>query len=343
MPVTRIEWTATTTADGTVLPGYTFNPWVGCTKVSPACDHCYAEGWATRTGQSHLWSGDRRRTSESNWYQPVKWDREAAAAAVRRRVFCASLADVFDNQVPTRWREDLWHRIAQTPHLDWLLLTKRPQNIAKMLPDPATGVKPWGCGWRNVWLGTTTENQEEADRRIPHLLSVPAAVHFLSCEPLLGFLRLPAQDAYWQPIDWVICGGESGPGARPMHPAWATSLRDQCADADIPFFFKQWGDWAPHTPAPGGNLGGDLGAERVRIVHPTGQTNVEVFLATGGLSTIPGSRFMARVGKKSAGATLRGCEWRQFPCVATENVAGVSEPENARRERAARRAGNESA
>jgi protein gp37 len=260
---TRIEW-----AD------HTFNPWVGCTKVSPACDHCYAEGWAKRTGQPHLWQGDRRRTSAANWQQPLKWNRQAERDGCRFRVFCASLADVFDNQVPARWRHDLWHRIDQTPHLDWLLLTKRPQNVAKMLPDTATGVKPWGDGWPNVWLGTTVENQAEADRRIPHLLAVPAAVHFLSCEPLLGPVDLTtiyhdqtmtdalegmsesnvidAGDRYvavnpvyrrHPRIDWVIAGGESGHGARPSHPAWFRSLRDQCAAAGVPFHFKQHGAW----------------------------------------------------------------------------------------------------
>lgn len=251
-----IEWT-----------DHTFNPWVGCTKVSPACDHCYAETWAKRTGQPHLWAGERRRTTASNWQQPHIWNRRAAAAGRRERVFCASLADVFDNQVPERWRDDLWHLIDQTPNLDWLLLTKRPQNIAKMLPTPAIGAKPWGTGWPNVWLGTTAENQEEADRRIPHLLAVPAAIRFLSCEPLLGLIDLRAMDidgdtellplgAGWlgrlEPgeqeearINWIIAGGESGPGARPMHPDWARALRNQCADAMVPFFFKQWGEWEP--------------------------------------------------------------------------------------------------
>ena len=149
MGQTKIEWC-----------DYSFNPWVGCTKVSPGCDHCYAEGWAKRTGQSSLWNGDRRRTSETNWRQPLKWNKAAASDGRRRRVFCASVADVFDNQVPEQWREDLFKLIAATPDLDWLLLTKRPQNIQRFLP--------WGpsaAPWRNVWLGTTVENQEEMARR----------------------------------------------------------------------------------------------------------------------------------------------------------------------------------
>jgi len=223
---------------------HTFNPFVGCTKISPACDHCYAEAWAKRTGNDALWQSERRRTTDANWRQPLKWNREAERGGVRRKVFCASLADVFDNQVPLHWRDDLWCLICKTPWLDWLLLTKRPQNIAKMLP-PGDLWQPWP--WPNVWLGCTAENQEEADRRIPHLLAVPAAVRFLSCEPLLGPVSLRRwftasdDDHCWQPggISWVIVGGESGPNRRPMDLAWARSIRDQCAAVDVAFFGKQ--------------------------------------------------------------------------------------------------------
>lgn len=235
----------------------TFNPWIGCTKVSPACDNCYAERMDKRWGNDRWVPGAKRtRTSQANWKKPVKWNRDAAEQGVRYRVFCASLADVFDNKVPDEWRADLWSLIAETPNLDWLLLTKRPQNIAKMLPDD------WGDGYPNVWLGTTAENQEEADRRIPHLLAVPAIVRFLSCEPLLGPVYLTRiahenkqPDHYYNALDgyvidgsqsevgrihWVIAGGESGPGFRSADPDWFRSLRDQCADADVPFLFKQW-------------------------------------------------------------------------------------------------------
>ena len=169
----KIEWT-----------DHTFNAWVGCTKISPACDHCYAESWAKRTGSPGLWQGERRRTTASNWMQPVKWNRGAAMAGTRRKVFCASLADVFDNQVPASWRDDLWGLIEQTPHLDWLLLTKRPQNIAKMLPDPLAGVRAWGSGWPNVWLGTTIEDRKRAATNLAALGAVPSAVRFVSAEPL---------------------------------------------------------------------------------------------------------------------------------------------------------------
>ncbi|MBL9047855.1 MAG: DUF5131 family protein, partial [Tabrizicola sp.] len=179
-----IEWTH-----------HTFNPWIGCTKVSPGCDHCYAEAWDARglQGGATRWEphASRTRTSTANWQKPLAWNRKAAEEGRRYRVFCASLADVFDNHgsITSGWRGDLWHLIARTPHLDWLLLTKRPQNIAKMLPD-GYGAPAWGDGWPNVWLGTTVENQVEADRRIPHLLATPARVRFLSCEPLLGPVNL---------------------------------------------------------------------------------------------------------------------------------------------------------
>jgi protein gp37 len=217
--------------------------------VSPACANCYAEAHARRFGGPEWGTGKpRRRTSAANWRKPLVWNRKAEGAAVRPKVFCASLADVFDDAVSAEWRADLWSLIAATPNLDWLLLTKRPERIAEMLPTR------WGNGWPNVWLGTTVENQSQADRRIPHLLSIPAVVRFLSCEPLLGPLDLGAarEDLpanYWltwlDSLDWIICGGESGRHARVMNPDWVRSLRDQCADIEVPFFFKQWGEWGP--------------------------------------------------------------------------------------------------
>ncbi len=226
-----IEWTH-----------HTFNPWIGCTKVSPACDFCYAEEWDKRYNKGEHWGPKAPRRRTKTWGNPVKWNKQAEAAGIRYRVFCASLADVFDNKVPTEWRDDLWALIKATPHLDWLLLTKRPQNILKMLPEY------WGeKGWDNVWLGCTVENQEAADRRIPHLIQVPAAVRFLSCEPLLGPVDLShGMRREYQPgqfvsfINWVITGGESGPNFRHADPDWFRSLRDQCAVADVPFLFKQW-------------------------------------------------------------------------------------------------------
>jgi protein gp37 len=229
MGKTTIEW-----AD------FTFNPWVGCTKVGPPCDNCYAEGWARRTGQHQLWNGERRRTTAQNWQLPIKWNAKAKAEGIRYRVFCASLADVFDNQVPQRWRDDLWHRIEQTPHLDWLLLTKRAGNIRKMLPDTKTGVRPWGDGWSNVWLGITCGDQSEFDRDWPKLREIEAVVRFISYEPALGPLLL---DIASHP-DWVIAGGESGGKARTPQADWFRDIRDDCDRVGAAFLFKQWGEWA---------------------------------------------------------------------------------------------------
>jgi protein gp37 len=209
----------------------TFNPWVGCTKISPGCDFCYAEGWAKRSGLVK-WGEARRRTSAANWRQPLKWEREAAATGRRRRVFCASLADVFDNEVPSEWRDDLWELIESTPHLDWLLLTKRIGNVKTMVP--------WyrGPDWpRNIWLGASIVNQDEADRDITKLLLTPARIRFLSMEPLLEPVDLSPY--LRSKISWCIVGGESGHHSRPMEIEWARSLKTQCADAGVAFFMKQ--------------------------------------------------------------------------------------------------------
>lgn len=214
---TKIEWCE-----------HTHNFWVGCQKVSPACDHCYAESWAKRSGHPELWDGERRRTK--TWAEPHKWNRRAIA---RPKVFTNSLADFFDNQIPNEWRQDAWRVIDETPNLDWLILTKRPQNIEKMLPD----FNGWGSGWPNVWLGMTAENQEEYDRRANHLYKVPAAVRFISYEPALGPLTI-GRDA---PLDWLIAGGESGPHCRTAKMSWFEDIRDQCKRQGIFFFMKQIG------------------------------------------------------------------------------------------------------
>lgn len=284
---TKIEWAH-----------HTFNPWLGCTKVSPACDHCYAEGWAKRAGYPELWNGNRRKTSEANWRLPLKWNKQAAESGRRPRVFCASLADVFDNQVPPEWRMELWLLIASTPNLDWLLLTKRPQNIEKMLYTQRPYAKPWNLRfpWPHVWLGTTVENQAEAERRIPHLLKAPAAKHFLSCEPLIGPVNLApfghmGNDRLVYDLDWVIAGGESGPNARPSNPDWFRWLRDECADAGVAFHFKQHGEW---------------GVEPVPPVHDAHRWPIKPGEPEGGV-------WSYRVGKKRAGRLLDGIEHNAFP------------------------------
>lgn len=228
-----IEWT-----------DHTFNPWWGCTKVSPGCNNCYAETWAKRVGQQ-LWgaSRDRRFFTDKHWSEPLKWNAEAEAQGKRKRVFCASMADVFESRHDLdSWRERLWNLIGATPWLNWLLLTKRPQNIETMVP--------WAAKWPdNVWIGTTVEDQTRAEERVPLLLKHPAKCHFLSCEPLIGPVDLSpwtnGDSKTLHRISWVIAGGESGHNARPMLPGWARRLRDQCSEASVPFHFKQWGHWAP--------------------------------------------------------------------------------------------------
>jgi protein gp37 len=225
-----IEWTH-----------HTFNPWWGCVKLSPACAHCYAQSLSKRVGMD-LWGGKapRRFFSEQHWREPLKWNAEAERLGLRARVFCASMADVFEPRPDLDpWREKLWELIESTPQLDWLLLTKRPGQLKH--------VYPWAKHPKeNVWLGTTAENQKWADRRVERLLGVEAKVRFLSCEPLLSAIDLTRWLQERQ-ITWVIAGGESGGNARPTHPNWIRTLRDQCRAHGVPFHFKQWGHWSPEA------------------------------------------------------------------------------------------------
>lgn len=245
MAVTNIEWCSSRRPDGTLPPGYTFNPWYGCTRVSPGCMRCYAETLMDTRYHKVEWGPgrQRKRTTAEYWKQPLRWDRAAAAAGERHRVFCASLADVFDPEVPDEWRADLYLLIRATPNLDWLLLTKRPEKMRDWVLSA-------GGDYPNVWLGVSVEDQQRADERIETLMLTPAVVRFLSVEPLLG----PIHIKRWtirehglraigaKPgLGWVIVGGESGPGARPINPEWVRSIRDACVSARVPFFFKQWG------------------------------------------------------------------------------------------------------
>lgn len=301
----------------------TFNPWIGCTRVSPACDDCYAARSTPARTRGIDWGAGqpRQRTGADNWAKPLKWNRTAFFACPtcgwrgdkpasfqcestddpvcpkcnglvmegRRRIFCASLSDWLDNEVPIEWLVDLLDLIRRTPNLDWLLLSKRIGNWQSRIAEAAEWKKQeslerlrsgipcelgaWLVSWAsghpraNVWIGATVVNQQEADRDVPKLLQVPARVRFLSVEPMLGPVNLlqawangprhVEDEAHPKPfrplhgLDWVICGGESGPKARPMHPEWARSLRAYCAAAEIPFLFKQWGEWAP---SPDGGL-----------------------------------------------------------------------------------------
>lgn len=267
----HIEWTH-----------HTFNPWWGCAKVSPACQNCYAEAWAKRVGNK-VWGAKapRRFFSADHWQEPLKWNAEAQKKGVRYRVFCASMADVFENRSDLNAeRSRLWNLIDATPMLDWLLLTKRPEHVKKLTR--------WGSDWpENVWLGTTVENQEWADKRMPHLLSIPAKTRFLSCEPLLGNIDLAAfiEKGKKSPVHWIITGGESGPHSRPMDPQWVRNLRDFCRKNKIAFHFKQWGHWVPLEL---------LTKEQKNVI-------------------LVGDVEMAAAGKKMAGRLLDGRTWDELP------------------------------
>ena len=267
----RIEWTT-----------HTFNPWWGCVKVSPACKHCYAESWAKRVGSNVCGiKAERRFFGDKHWSEPVKWNAAAAASGMRARVFCASMADVFEDRRDLDvHRIRLWKLIEATPRLDWLLLTKRPEIVKRLAP--------WGDDWpANVWLGTTVEDQEYAEERLPHLAAIPAAVRFISAEPLLGPLDIgPWADK----LDWVITGGESGPKARPSSPSWFRDLLNICMAHDVAFHFKQWGDWAPGQGIP---------------------------LAKVRMETVADGTTMLRVGKKVAGRELDGETWDELPVART--------------------------
>lgn len=245
------------TVTGIAWADSTFNPWIGCTKVGPGCDHCYASVSTPARSLGVKWGAGeaRHRTSAANWRKPRAWNAEAERTGVRRRVFCASLADVFDNEVPTAWRVDLLRLIEATPHLDWLLLTKRIGNVDRLL-DEAAPLMAEVLRWPllNVWLGATVVNQAEADRDIPKLLATPAATRFVSYEPAVGPVDwtrylVPwnhAESRYGKRLDWIIVGGESdqpGMRARPFDVQWARDTVCQCREAGVPCFVKQIGSW----------------------------------------------------------------------------------------------------
>jgi protein gp37 len=210
----------------------TFNPWIGCTKVGPGCDHCYAEADFDHRKHRVTWGAGSPRSRTSAWRDHIKWNRAAAKTGYRPRVFCASLADVFDNEVPPEWRTDLWDVIRATPCLRWMLLTKRIGNVMKMVP------LDWP--FPHAGLMATIVNQPGWDRDFPKLMSVPAPWHGVSMEPLLGPIDIGTASP-----DWCITGAESGPRARSIDPDWVRALRDQCASNGIAFHHKQWGGLRP--------------------------------------------------------------------------------------------------
>jgi protein gp37 len=264
---------------------------------------------ASRTSpHSTVPRAERRFFGDKHWNEPLKWNREAERASERRRVFCASMADVFEDRPElVDERLKLWALIDKTRALDWLLLTKRPENMTWMAPPY------WSPRWpSNVWAMTTVEDQQRAEERLPVLRAVPAVVRGLSMEPLLGPVVLDLSG-----ISWVIVGGESGHGARPMHPAWVRSLRDQCAEAGTPFFFKQWGEWQ--------NGSGGKPRSRDEIVLTDGRHGPSAAELGWTYDEIDrhGKRWhdfdptmMSKVGKGAAGRDLDGQTWDQMPEVA---------------------------
>lgn len=302
---TKISWT-----------DHTANFWWGCLKVSPGCEHCYAETLSKRIGKN-IWgpaATTDREKKKAIWKDIQEWDKKAWRDGVRRRVFVQSMSDFLeDHPQANEIRKEAIRVLENLKWLDVLLLTKRPENAKRFLSD-------WFYGWpEHVWMGTSVETQKYADERIPELLKIPAKIRFLSCEPLLGSINMtewlsPCSyycdhgDVYPEghrpersKIDWVIAGGESGPKARPVHPDWVRSLRDQCQEAGVAFHFKQWGEFAPYIPRE----------------DPQGKQTVQ-HVRLDGLPYKPDDfssalQSMARVGKHAAGRLLDGREWNEFP------------------------------
>lgn len=295
--VSKIEWTRST-----------FNPWWGCVEVSEACDHCYARELAKRYGQP-VWGDDapRRRMSESYWKEPVKWNRKAKETGEFWPVFCASMADVFEtsrSEVIQECRPRLFQLIEDTPHLTWLLLTKRPHNMTRYAPES------WRNRWPdNVWALTTLEHQKHI-ARVERLLEVPAVVRGLSAEPLFSALDLSGMLGPWK-VNWVITGGESGPHARPGHPDWYRGLREQCRNAGIAFHFKQWGNHAPERHWSN-RLGVKPDKAQITYVHLDGSTKAITKSDLAADKPYDGC-FMVRCDKKAAGRILDGRTHNEYP------------------------------
>ena len=369
---TKIEWC-----------DHTFNPWIGCTKVSPGCANCYAErDFSLRRKVVGWGKGEpRKRTAPANWNLPKKWNdtaicdecgntqsicatagnlglcKQCHRDTMRNpRVFCGSLCDWLDDEAPIEWLCDLLALIQATPNLDWLLLTKRPgsfgrrielascqvdrneENAERYLLNPAAYMASWlvGNAPKNIWIGTSVEDQQRADERIPELVKIPAKIRFLSCEPLLGEVEIKftkegsvtrgatdpltgytTGDGCYEPwidhdhrIHWVIAGGESGPNARPMHPKWVRGLRDQCVTDGVPFLFKQWGEWLPGEQTASSGTGYSR-CDNGKFYCHSGNPKRENF------GTDPdrhsGKLITLKIGKKAAGRLLDGVEHNDFP------------------------------
>lgn len=314
----KIEWT-----------DQTWNPIIGCSKVSPGCDNCYAERMAKRLacmGKTQYqnvidgyWDGNKAVTQgwngntnlvESALEKPLHWKKP-------RKIFVCSMSDLFHESVPFTWIEKVMSVIEECPQHTFQLLTKRPHIMAEYFN---------GLGKRfelshlsNLWLGTTCENQEMADKRIPVLLKIPAAKRFVSVEPMLGPVRVDYYSTNFTTgectlLDWIICGGESGPGARPMHPDWARGLRDQCKEAGVPFMFKQWGEWMPvHQTNWVCCTQTSRTSKQYGPIYELCDPKDKI-IATGPTHWLGANKGdVIRVGKKKAGRLLDGVEHNEFP------------------------------
>lgn len=335
----KIEWTDAT-----------WNPATGCTKVSPGCDHCYADTFAERfrgVAGHYFENGFDVQLRPDKLDQPLRWTKP-------RRIFVNSMSDLFHQDVPEDYIAKVWTVMAATPQHTYQILTKRHARMRSVVRriawrTPTTEERQQGVHGSiayvqrdeslndhlgaphvlpNVWLGVSVENQQWADIRIPALLDTPAAVRWISAEPLLGPIDLRnvrGIDALWLDwmggptggtgalhplLDWVVAGGESGPGARPMHPEWARSMRDQCQKADVPYLFKQWGTWHPQ-PIYSTD-------DRHHVVMPDGRDRGTPWPGWG--IDQPDAVVMERVGRKAAGRELDGRTWDEFPMAATAAV-----------------------
>ena len=304
---TKIEWCEES-----------WNPITGCSPVSEGCEHCYAKRMAQRLKGRHGYPEDdpfRVTFHPDRLKQPFTWKKP-------RHIFVVSMGDLFHNDVDPVWIFRVFNIIGSCSlqkHI-FLLLTKRPETMKAAIEAYCKIVREFRQNsnmnpdfefYDNVWLGVTAENQQRADECLPILLQIPAAKHFVSIEPMLGpvdlHIRDTQADIIWRRthggsyqrefLDWVILGGESGPGARPMHPDWARSVRDQCQEARVPFFFKQWGEWKPCE-----SYG--------EAVYSTGRKHCDS-KSTDDLTDW--SFIMNKVGKKAAGRLLEGQEWNERP------------------------------
>lgn len=296
--MSKIEWT-----------GKTWNPITGCSRTSEGCKHCYAERMTKRLAAMGQAKYQGLLDDNGRFNSTLRFDEAALEIPLKRKQptvwFVNSMSDLFHKNVWFTWQAKIWAVMAKTPHHTYQILTKRADALPEIVGSLSNtyGVLP------NVWLGVSVEDQRAADERIPHLLQTPAAVRFLSCEPLLGPVDLAEAmgDTAWKRtcgllvnknernyrrLHWVIAGGESGPGARPMHPDWARSLRDQCVAMRVPFFMKQWGEWLPN-------------ASEYDCYQPAADYNRQHVML--------GDVAMVRVGKKAAGRLLDGRTWDEMP------------------------------